>query len=127
MLPEKKSIVLKFQRQNTAPHKGILLIKPTDLQSGDILFSTDSSQRSHVLRLFGNTSVSHAFLYLGDGEVVEAVGRGVHIMLLVESGDENPELAVYRHLHLNNLQAEKIREFAEAEAAGKYHYVGIIK
>lgn len=124
---EKKHIVLKFQRQNTAPQTGVLLINPMDLQSGDILFSANSGLRSRALRLFGNTSISHAFLYLGDGEVAEAVGSGVHIMPLAESVDENPLLVVYRHPHLNNLQAEKIREFAKAEAGGKYNYFGIIK
>lgn len=124
---EKKHVSVKFQRQNTAPQTGVVLVQPMDLQSGDILFSADSSLNSRVLRLFGNTSVSHAFLYLGDGEIAEAVGGGVHIMSLAESVDESPLLVVYRHPQLNELQAEKIREFARAEAGGKYNYMGIIK
>nr|WP_303802244.1 hypothetical protein [Snodgrassella alvi] len=124
---KKKHVALKFQRQNTAPKTGVVLVQPMDLQSGDILFSADSGLNSRVLRLFGNTSVSHAFLYLGDGEIAEAVGSGVHIMSLAESVDESPLLVVYRHPQLNDLQAEKIREFARAEAGGKYNYMGIIK
>ena len=124
---KKKHVTVKFQRQNTAPQAGVVLVQPMELQSGDILFSANSSLNSRILRLFGNTSVSHAFLYLGDGEVAEAVGSGVHIMPLTESIDENPLLVVYRHPQLNELQAEKIREFARAEAGGKYNYMGIIK
>jgi uncharacterized protein YycO len=124
---EKKHVVVKFQRQNTAPQTGVVLVKPMDLQSGDILFSAESNLNSRISRLFGNTSVSHAFLYLGDGEIAEAVGSGVHIMSLAESIDESQLLAVYRHPHLNNLHAEKIREFAMAEAGGKYNYLGILK
>ena len=44
---------------------------------------------------------------------------------MAESVDESPLLVVYRHPQLNDLQAEKIREFARAEAGGKYNYMGI--
>lgn len=124
---DKKHVAVKFQRQNTAPQTGIVLVQPMDLQVGDILFSADSSFNSRVLRLFGNTSISHAFLYLGEGEIAEAVGSGVHIMSLAESVDESPLLVVYRHPQLTELQAEKIRAFAQAEAGSKYNYLGIAK
>lgn len=122
-----KHVAVKFQRQNTAPQTGVVLVQPMDLQVGDILFSADSSINSRVLRLFGNTSISHAFLYLGESEIAEAVGSGVHIMSLAESVDESPLLVVYRHPQITGLQAEKIRAFARAEAGNKYNYLGIVK
>lgn len=119
--------VLQFQRNNTAPTEGVLFVQPQDLRAGDILFSADRGFNSQVLRLFGNSSVSHAFLYLGDGKIAEAVGSGVQIAPLQSSIAHSPLLAVYRHPDLNEAQVEKIRQFAEQESGSRYNYVGIVK
>ena len=41
------------------------------------MFSSEASVQSLGIRLFSNAAVSHVFLYLGDGEIAEAVGAGV--------------------------------------------------
>ena len=118
---------LHFQRNNTAAPAGVVPIQAADLQAGDILFSADSGLQSRSLRLFGNSSVSHTFLYLGDGQIAEAVGSGVHIGSLDDSVRHSPLLAVYRHPQFSSTEAAAIRRFAEQEAGGKYNYVGILK
>ncbi len=118
---------LHFQRNNTAAPAGVVPIQAADLQAGDILFSADSGLQSRSLRLFGNSSVSHTFLYLGDGQIAEAVGSGVHIGSLDDSVRHSPLLAVYRHPQFSSTEAAAIRRFAEQDAGGKYNYVGILK
>ena len=86
---------LQFQRNNTAAPTGVVPIQAADLQAGDILFSADSGLQSRSLRLFGNSSVSHTFLYLGDGQIAEAVGSGVRIGSLDDSINFKPAQHIY--------------------------------
>lgn len=69
----KQQYVLKFQNNNTAPSTGLITISPTALKDGDILFSADKGVVSKSIRYLSGASVSHAFIYIGDGQVAEAV------------------------------------------------------
>ncbi|BBO18827.1 conserved hypothetical protein [Candidatus Brocadia pituitae] len=48
-----------------------------DLQEGDIIVSTTRYPLSKAIRLLSGSRVSHTALYIGNGEVVEALGDGV--------------------------------------------------
>ena len=122
-----KQYTLKFQNNNTAPDTGLITISPAALKDGDILFSADKGFVSKSIRYLGGTSVSHTFIYIGDGQVAEAVGSGVRISSIEKSIKESPLLAVYRHPELTPLHSSKIRQFAHDNAGKNYNNFGIVK
>ena len=87
---------LQTVRNSTLPESGMIKISEQDLQAGDILFSSEASVQSLGIRLFSNAAVSHVFLYLGDGEIAEAVGAGVRIRRLDEALKESNLTAAFR-------------------------------
>ena len=117
----------QFQRNNTAPTSGVVMIDEAQLAPGDILFSADQGLASRTLRFSGNTSVSHSFVYLGEGKIAEALGSGVRIMPIQNSMADSPLLAVYRYPGLTDVQVTAIQAFAEQHLGSPYNYFGIAK
>ncbi len=103
---------LNTSRSSTQPVSGLVPIQITDLQAGDILFSAEPGIQSFSIRLANNTSVSHAFIYLGDGLIAEAIGSGVQIIPLEQAMQQTTLLAAFRRPGLQAQEVEKIREFA---------------
>ena len=118
---------LNTSRSSTQPVIGLVPIQITDLQAGDILFSAEPGIQSFSIRLANNTSVSHAFIYLGDGLIAEAIGSGVQIISLEQAMRQTTLLTAFRRPGLQAQEVEKIREFAYQEQGGRYNYFGILK
>lgn len=118
---------LKHARSSTLPKDQARSIQIQDLQAGDILFSAESSMVSLGVRLFNNAAVSHAFIYLGDGQIAEAVGTGVRIRPLQEALQESNLMAAFRYPDLNEEDVLQLRYFAEKQAGRHYNYLGIAK
>lgn len=116
------------QRTSTLPSKReAIAIHPQDLEPGDIMFSAAKGISSFGIRIANFTSVSHAFLYLGDNQIAEAIGGGVNIQTLEQSIKENTLIAVYRHPKITAEHAQKLKQFAEKHEGEKYNFWGIIK
>lgn len=118
---------LRFQNNNTVPNTGLISISPQQLQDGDILLSANRGLISKSIRYLGTTSVSHAFIYLGDGQAAEAVGSGIRILPIEESIKESSILAVYRHPQLTPQHSSKIRQFVYRHVGNGYNHLGIVK
>ena len=118
---------LHSQRSSTVPVQGMVPIEADDLRAGDILFSAEKSFNSVGIRLFNQASVSHAFVYLGDGQIAEAVGSGVHIQPLAQATRHSTVLAAYRHPQLTPEAVVKIRQFAHNLDGSRYNFSGIAK
>ncbi|MDO5686205.1 MAG: YiiX/YebB-like N1pC/P60 family cysteine hydrolase [Neisseria sp.] len=119
---------LKIQRNATGDKNGIRPVTEQDLTAGDMLFSADDGGfNSLAIRLFTHTSVSHASIYLGEGEVAEAVGSGVRIISLQDALQENSLIAAYRRPDLNAQDIAAIQAFAREQAGEKYNLFGIVK
>jgi hypothetical protein len=96
------------------------------LKPADIIVSTTNAFVSGVIRLFTLSSVSHAMLYAGQDEVIEAVGEGVlHRPLATALHDARLAVA-YRYKDLPEAAATKIISYADAQAArhAKYDPLG---
>ncbi|MCC7212596.1 MAG: hypothetical protein IT451_12255 [Candidatus Brocadia sp.] len=63
-----------YEKKEDLPVKEIDI---DDLQEGDIIVSTTRYPLSKAIRLLSGSRVSHTALYIGNGEVVEALGDGV--------------------------------------------------
>ena len=114
-------------RNSTLPESGMIKIGEQDLQAGDILFSSEASVQSLGIRLFSNAAVSHVFLYLGDGEIAEAVGAGVRIRRLDEALKESNLTAAFRRPDLTEENIAALRDFARQQNGRHYNFLGIVK
>ena len=124
---EKGAWRLHSQRSSTVPVQGMVPIEAADLRAGDILFSAEKGFNSVGIRLFNQASVSHAFVYLGDGQIAEVVGSGVHIQPLDQATAHSTVLAAYRHPQLTPEAVDKIRQFAHSLDGSRYNFSGIAK
>ena len=118
---------LQTVRNSTLPESGMIKIGEQDLQAGDILFSSEASVQSLGIRLFSNAAVSHVFLYLGDGEIAEAVGAGVRIRRLEEALKESNLTAAFRRPDLTEENIAALRDFARQQNGRRYNFLGIVK
>ena len=118
---------LQTVRNSTLPESGMIKIGEQDLQAGDILFSSEASVQSLGIRLFSNAALSHVFLYLGDGEIAEAVGAGVRIRRLDEALKESNLTAAFRRPDLTEENIAALRDFARQQNGRRYNFLGIVK
>jgi uncharacterized protein YycO len=96
------------------------------LEAGDIILSTTSETISRVIRGATGSEVSHAAIYVGNGEMVEALGDGVGIKP-VGTGIMDDSVAVaFRVPGLSPQQAQQVCDFARASVGRKYDYWGIV-
>ena len=118
----------EFAMQNPAltPQNGGQLVDISALQSGDILLSAGKGITTYGIKIFTTSPVSHAALYVGGGDVIEAVGKGVQRRSLLESLDEESVVVAFRSESLTTEQARRIVEFAEAQVGKKYNHLGVI-
>jgi cell wall-associated NlpC family hydrolase len=117
---------LAFQRKSLTPNDGGRLAAPVDLQPGDILLSAAPSLTSLGIRLLTSSPVSHAALYVGGGEVAEAVGHGVQLRRIETVLAEESVVAAFRHPALDDTAAQRISQFARDAVGGKYDHVGVL-
>ncbi len=95
------------------------------LQVGDILLSATPSFNSSAIRLATLSQVSHSAVYVGDGNVVEAVGSGVRVYPLHQALDDGDIIVAYRHPGLDDGMRLKLRAFAMAQVGQPYNHIGI--
>lgn len=121
-----QSPLLRFQNPALTPRNGGQLIAGEALQPGDILLSAANGIPSIGIRLLTLAPVSHASLYVGDQQVVEAVGQGVRMRKLDDVIGEEAVVAVFRHPELRPEQGDAIRRFAMQNVGKPYDHFGIV-
>ena len=100
-------------------------MKASELQVADVILSTTSAAVSTVIKGGTASSYSHAMLYVGGGNVVEAVANGVvhRSIKLATNG------ALYAHAYrlkgLSSETASKIAAYALTKVGGSYAYGGV--
>jgi uncharacterized protein YycO len=103
---------------------GGMCIADAALQPADIIVSTASGAVSGGIR-FGTTSqVSHAALFAGSGQVIEAVGEGVLLRSLNASLSNHYLAVAYRVRGMNPGTASRIVQFARHWVGRKYDTLG---
>lgn len=117
---------LNVQSSAIAPGNGGQLILPADLQPGDILLTSVATLKSFGIRLGTLAPVSHAVLYLGDGQIVEAVGEGVRAGTIDDVVAEEQLVVAFRVPGVNTAHVERMRQWALAQVGTKYNTLGIM-
>ncbi len=121
----KAALRLQSVRNSTLPENGLVFIQPSDLRAGDILFSAEGSIRSLGIRVFSNAAVSHSFIYLGNGNIAEAVGSGTRIRPLADALQETNLTVAFRRPDLTDNDIQAIIAFAEEKNGSGYNHLGI--
>ena len=87
-------------------------ITQADMQPADIIVSTGSGAVSAVIRTGSLSPYSHAALYIGNGEVIEAIGEGVVRQSLANALSDDTLAVVYRRIGLSAAQAGLVIRYA---------------
>jgi len=122
--PSGKAIA--FQRKSLTPTDGGRMVRPEDLQAGDILLSADPGIASAGIRLLTTSPVSHAAVYVGNGEVAEALRGGVRLRSIERVLQEESVVAAFRHPALDEERAQRMSEFAREQVGKPYDFVGVV-
>jgi GH24 family phage-related lysozyme (muramidase)/uncharacterized protein YycO len=109
------------------PGAGGQSISESALDVGDIIVSTTNQRVSRLIRWATTSTVSHSMLYIGDGQVVEAIGDGVTLRSLAEALNDATVAVAFRHPTLTATQALMVRDFAGQQLGKSYNYWGIVQ
>jgi hypothetical protein len=115
-----------FQRKSLTPTDGGRLITHEDLRPGDILLSADPGLASAGIRLLTTSPVSHAAIYVGNGEVAEALRGGVRLRSMDRVLEEETVVAAFRHPALDDERAWALSRFAREQVGKPYDFVGVV-
>lgn len=107
------------------PGAGGRSIDEQALAIGDIVVSTTPAMISRAIRTATGSVVSHAILYIGGGQVVEAIQPGVTLRSLHEALFDASMAAAYRHPRLSDGKGLIVRDFVGRQLGRGYDFAGI--
>jgi uncharacterized protein YycO len=96
------------------------------LEPGDIILSTTNDLGSRVIRAGTGSEVSHASIYVGNGQIVEALADGVGVKSVGTAISDDSVAVAFRYPNLTVDQQKKICDAAKAAVGRKYDYWGIV-
>lgn len=97
------------------------------LSPGDIIVSTARHPVSFAIRAGTLSAVSHAMIYVGGGNIVEAVGDGVREVALGTAIGDAILAVAYRDPRVDAAKAQALVDFARAQVGRPYNYAGIAR
>ena len=114
--------VLRFQSISIAP---TAIVEPEVLQPGDILLSSEPTVVSASIRVMTLSPVSHAAVYVGDGEIVDAMRWGVRVRGLDDLLEEAAVVLVLRYPELTAEQAAEVAQYSVDRSGTGFNFLGI--
>ncbi|MGD0909979.1 MAG: hypothetical protein ABSA96_20540 [Candidatus Acidiferrales bacterium] len=110
---------------------GGLCIDDRSLSPGDIIVSTEPTSKSiqsGAIRFGTGSAISHAALYTGQSQVIEAIGSGVRRTTLSESLRDHDLAVGYRVRGLTGAKAIEVIAYANklAQPGAKYDLTGAL-
>lgn len=125
---DQEGAVPRLQVQNPGlwSSEGLLTIDARALAPGDILLSAANGVTSVGIRLLTLSVVSHASLYVGEGQVAEAVGDGIRRRRVPELLEEEATVVAFRHPGVRGEHVGHMQAFVAETVGQKYNYVGVL-
>ena len=117
---------IAFQDKSISPRNGGLMVNASALESGDILLSSSPGVFSLAIRAVTLAPVSHAAIYIGNEEIVEAVGSGIRRQSTAEALAGNSVVVAFRYPGIEPPHAAAIRAFALSQVGQPYNHVGAV-
>lgn len=100
------------------------MLNESDLQVADILLSTGDAVVSSVIRAATGSNYSHASLYIGNGNIIEAVGDGVQLKTLTRAMSDDSFVSVYRRIRMSSAQGQVVVNYARRQIGKPYDSAG---
>jgi hypothetical protein len=122
----KGTATLDMQSRFLNPSNGGQLIIKDAMQPGDILLSSVNSISSVGIRALSFSPVSHASIYLGNGEVAEAVTSGIQVRSVDDFIVEEASIVAFRHPGIQPANLPPMRAFIDKNVGQKYNFLGIV-
>ena len=100
-----------------------------DLHRGDILVTCNNTTLGKMIKKFTKSIYSHAALYIGGGDVVDATnkfGKGVRVRTIKQTAQRFYRIDILRHPNLSEDRAEKICQKALAHVGESYNYLMLL-
>ena len=122
----KRWLVLEIPLDPGVGGRSIALVA---MQPGDIIISTTDSDISSRIRKATNSEVSHSAVYIGNGNVIEAIDDGVMQFTVETSISQDSVSVAYRHKEITPDKAAAIVAFLEdaKNKKLKFDYYGLIR
>jgi hypothetical protein len=117
---------IKLQSNALNPRNGGQIISQEQLSIGDIILSSDNGLNSAAVRLWTLATVSHASIYIGNNQIIEAVGEGVRLRTVSALLKDESTIVAIRHPNFDSAHGEALNAFALEQVGKKYNYVGIL-
>lgn len=102
------------------------MLEPGELQLADILLSTGGAKVSTIIRGATVSRFSHAALYIGEGQIVEAIGSGVTLQSLRDAMSDDTLVSVYRRMRMSAEQAHQVVRYVRQQVGKLYDYTGVV-
>ncbi|MEM6252902.1 MAG: N-acetylmuramoyl-L-alanine amidase [Cyanobacteria bacterium P01_D01_bin.156] len=126
-LPSRKTLSpepeppLKVLQIPLDPGKGGRSIDQQSLIAGDLILTTTQSWTATGIRFVTGSAVSHAILYIGNGNIVEAYSQAGVVQRTLAEALKDASLAVaYRIPDITNQQVQKAVAFAQQQVGKEY-------
>ncbi|MEJ6023182.1 distant relative of cell wall-associated hydrolase [Ramlibacter sp. PS4R-6] len=117
---------LRVQDLGLNPGNGGVAIAADALAPGDIVLSAAPGIGSIGVRLVTLSPVSHASLYVGDGEVAEAVTHGIQRRRVAALLEEESTVVAFRHPAVQAAHIHRMREFVGQTIGRPYDLMGVM-
>ena len=114
--------VLRFQSNAIEP---AAILGLDEIKPGDILLTADPTFVSVSIRAMTFAPVSHAAVYLGDGQLADAMRQGVRVRELNELFEEAALMLVLRYPELTPEQAAAIKDYAVNKSGARFNFLGV--
>ncbi len=100
------------------------MLNKKDLRLADILLSTGDAAVSSVIRASTGSRFSHAALYVGNDEIIEAIGVGVVRQSVARAMRDDILVSVYRRIRMSDAQAQQVIRYVTAQVGKPYDEAG---
>ncbi|HEY8356960.1 MAG TPA: distant relative of cell wall-associated hydrolase [Ramlibacter sp.] len=117
---------LQVQNPGLHPRNGGFAVEAQALQAGDIILSSANGLNSIGIRLLTLSPVSHASLYVGDGEIAEAVSQGIRRRGMPELLREESTVVAFRHPEVRPEHIHRMNIFVGETVGTRYNFVGVM-
>ncbi|MEJ8837413.1 distant relative of cell wall-associated hydrolase [Ramlibacter sp. AN1133] len=118
---------LRLQNPGLAPSSGdVIAAKAGDLLPGDIILSAANGVTSMGIRLVTLAPVSHASLYVGGGDIAEAVGEGIRRRPMERFLEEEATAVALRHPAVREEHVQLMNAFVADTVGQKYNLMGVM-
>lgn len=108
------------------PFASLDVVATEALKPGDIILRCTNSLGSQAIELAHWSRYSHVALYIGDGQIIDAMPSGVHTRPLSEMLSDSSRASVLRLPDLSAAQARTLIRAAKAKEGAAYNFTGLV-